>query len=70
MLVSNYAVGSTGGHADQDPIPPHKLPLAGPLQGVCNGPEECRAAVRHAITLLMGVPGRNIGAFLPMSCPQ
>jgi len=37
MLVSNYAVGSTGGHADQDPIPPHRLPLAGPLQACATG---------------------------------
>jgi imidazolonepropionase-like amidohydrolase len=49
MLVSNYAIGSTGGHADQDPIPPQKLAPAGPLQGVCNGPDECRAAVRYQI---------------------
>jgi len=60
MLVSNYAVGSTGGHADQDPIPPQKLPLAGPLQGVCNGPEECRAAVRYQIKY-----GANVIKFMP-----
>jgi imidazolonepropionase-like amidohydrolase len=60
MLVSNYAVGSTGGHADQDPIPPHKQPLAGPLQGVCNGPEECRAAVRYQIKY-----GANVIKFMP-----
>lgn len=60
MLVSNYAVGSTGGHADQDPIPPQKLPLAGPLQGVCNGPDECRAAVRYQIKY-----GANVIKFMP-----
>jgi imidazolonepropionase-like amidohydrolase len=60
MQVSNYAVGSTGGHADQDPIPPHRLPLAGPLQGVCNGPEECRAAVRYQIKY-----GANVIKFMP-----
>jgi imidazolonepropionase-like amidohydrolase len=60
MLVSNYAVGSTGGHADQDPIPPHRLPLAGPLQGVCNGPEECRAAVRYQIKY-----GASVIKFMP-----
>src|SRR5207237_7111981 len=60
MLVSNYAVGSTGGHADQDPIPPNKQPLATPLQGVCNGPEECRAAVRYQIKY-----GANVIKFMP-----
>jgi imidazolonepropionase-like amidohydrolase len=60
MLVSNYPVGSTGGHADQDPVPPQRLPLAGPLQGVCNGPEECRAAVRYQIKY-----GANVIKFMP-----
>jgi imidazolonepropionase-like amidohydrolase len=60
MLVSNYAVGSTGGHADQDPIPPQRLAPAGPLQGVCNGPEECRAAVRYQIKY-----GANVIKFMP-----
>jgi imidazolonepropionase-like amidohydrolase len=51
MLVSNYAIGSTGGHADQDPVP---------LQGVCNGPEECRAAVRYQIKY-----GADVIKFMP-----
>jgi imidazolonepropionase-like amidohydrolase len=49
MLVSNYAIGSTGGHADQDPVPPQRIAVAGVIQGVCNGAEECRAAVRYQI---------------------
>jgi imidazolonepropionase-like amidohydrolase len=49
MIVSNYAIGSTGGHADQDPAPPQKLAVATPIQGVCNGADECRAAVRYQI---------------------
>ncbi|WP_449406336.1 amidohydrolase family protein [Massilia phosphatilytica] len=56
MLVSNYAIGSTGGHADQDPIPPQKLAPAGPLQGVCNGPDECRAAVRYRCWIIQLTP--------------
>jgi imidazolonepropionase-like amidohydrolase len=60
MLVSNYPVGSTGGHADQDPVPPQRLPLAGPLKGVCNGPDECRAAVRYQIKY-----GANVIKFMP-----
>jgi imidazolonepropionase-like amidohydrolase len=60
MLVSNYAVGATGGHADQDPLPPQRVAVAGPLQGVCNGPEECRAAVRYQIKF-----GANVIKFMP-----
>jgi imidazolonepropionase-like amidohydrolase len=60
MLVSNYPVGSTGGHADQDPVPPDRLPLAGPLKGVCNGADECRAAVRYQIKF-----GANVIKFMP-----
>src|SRR5882757_3641177 len=60
MLVSNYAVGSTGGHADQDPVPPQKIAVATPMQGVCNGPEECREAVRYQIKY-----GANVIKFMP-----
>jgi imidazolonepropionase-like amidohydrolase len=49
MLVVNYAIGSTGGHADQDPVPPQRIAVAGPILGVCNGPEQCREAVRYQI---------------------
>src|SRR4051795_9882534 len=44
MLIANYAISSTGGHADQAPFPPDRVKPAGTLQGVCNGPEECREA--------------------------
>jgi imidazolonepropionase-like amidohydrolase len=60
MLVSNYAIGSTGGHADQDPYPPQLVTPAGPVQGVCNGPEECRAAVRYQIKY-----GADVIKFMP-----
>jgi imidazolonepropionase-like amidohydrolase len=49
MLIANYGIGATGGHADQDPIPPELVSSAGTLQGVCNGVDECRAAVRYQI---------------------
>ncbi len=49
MLVANNAIGATGGHADRDPVPPQRIAVAGPILGVCNGPEECRAAVRYQI---------------------
>jgi imidazolonepropionase-like amidohydrolase len=60
MLVANYAIGSTGGHADQDPYPPQRIAVAGPILGVCNGPEECRAAVRYQIKY-----GADVIKFMP-----
>jgi imidazolonepropionase-like amidohydrolase len=60
MLVSNYAIGSTGGHADQDPVPPQRIAVAGPILGVCNGPDECRAAVRYQIKY-----GADLIKFMP-----
>jgi imidazolonepropionase-like amidohydrolase len=49
VLASNYPIGSTGGHADSDPFPPQLIAPRGPIKGICNGPEECRAAVRYQI---------------------
>ena len=60
MLVANFAIGATGGHADQDPVPPQRIAPLGPLQGVCNGPDECRAAVRYQIKY-----GADVIKFMP-----
>lgn len=60
MLVSNYAIGATGGHADQAPFPPQLVTPAGPIQGVCNGPDECRAAVRYQMKY-----GADVIKFMP-----
>jgi imidazolonepropionase-like amidohydrolase len=60
MLVANYAIGSTGGHADQDPVPPQRIAVAGPILGVCNGPDECREAVRYQIKY-----GADVIKFMP-----
>jgi imidazolonepropionase-like amidohydrolase len=60
MLVANSAIGSTGGHADQDPYPPQRIAVAGPIKGVCNGPDECRAAVRYQIKY-----GADVIKFMP-----
>ncbi|MGB0134524.1 amidohydrolase family protein [Dokdonella sp.] len=46
MLVAGNSLGSTGGHCDASPFPPDRIALSGPLQGVCNGADECRQAVR------------------------
>src|SRR5215469_17528920 len=60
MLVSNYAIGATGGHADQDPYPPGRIAPAGPIKGVCNGPESCREAVRYQLKF-----GADVIKFMP-----
>ena len=60
MLVSNYAIGSTGGHADQAPYPPERVAPAGPITGVCNGPDECREAVRYQLKF-----GADVIKFMP-----
>ncbi len=60
MLVCNYPIGSTGGHADQAPFPPQLVLPAGPIQGVCNGADECRAAVRYQIKY-----GADVIKFMP-----
>jgi imidazolonepropionase-like amidohydrolase len=60
MLVSNYAVGATGGHADQDPYPPERIAPAGTVKGVCNGPEDCREAVRYQLKF-----GADVIKFMP-----
>jgi imidazolonepropionase-like amidohydrolase len=60
MLVANNAIGASGGHADQDPVPPQRIALAGPMQGVCNGADQCRAAVRYQIKY-----GADVIKFMP-----
>ncbi|HEV2331676.1 MAG TPA: amidohydrolase family protein [Gammaproteobacteria bacterium] len=60
MIFSNYAIGSTGGHADGQDLPPNVAPPYGPVQGVCNGPEECRAAVRYQMKY-----GATVIKFMP-----
>jgi imidazolonepropionase-like amidohydrolase len=60
MLVANYGIGSTAGHADQAPFPPQLVTPAGTIQGVCNGADECREAVRYQIKW-----GADVIKFMP-----
>lgn len=60
MVIANHGIGSTAGHADQAPYPPDVVHPAGPVQGVCNGPAECRAAVRYQIKY-----GADVIKFMP-----
>jgi len=47
IFAAGHAIGSTGGHCDSPPIAPERMKPAGTLEGVCNGPEQCRLAVRE-----------------------
>jgi imidazolonepropionase-like amidohydrolase len=47
MMTAAHSIGSTGGHCDAAPFPPELIKPSTPIEGVCNGPEECRAAVRY-----------------------
>src|SRR2546423_12899493 len=50
MLTAVHAIGATAGHGDSDPIPPARgFSQSGPIDGVCNGPAEGRAALRYQI---------------------
>ena len=49
MLIANHGIGSTGGHADNAPFPPDRIKPSGTIEGICNGPEQCREAVRFQI---------------------
>jgi imidazolonepropionase-like amidohydrolase len=60
MLIANHPISSTGGHADQAPYPPELVTPAGPVQGICNGADECRAAVRYQIKY-----GADLIKFMP-----
>ena len=48
MESAGHAIGITGGHCDENGFRPGLVQL-GPMDGVANGPEEIRAAVRYQI---------------------
>ncbi len=50
MLVAIHPISATGGHGDSDAIPPTVgIAQRGPIDGICNGADACRAAVRYQI---------------------
>jgi imidazolonepropionase-like amidohydrolase len=48
MQTAGHALGITGGHCDDNGFKPGVVQL-GPMDGIANGPEEIRAAVRYQI---------------------
>ena len=55
MIAAAHAVGSRGGHADLDPYPPETVPPLGVREGICDGAEACRSAVRWQVKYGAGV---------------
>jgi imidazolonepropionase-like amidohydrolase len=49
MLIAVHAISATGGSCDQWPFPPDRIPPRSPVDGTCNGPDQCREAVRYQI---------------------
>ena len=49
ILTAVHSIGSTGGHCDQGPFPPDRMEPLGVIDGVCNGADDCRAAVRYQL---------------------
>lgn len=47
IVAAAHAIGSTAGHCDNSPFPPDLIAPSGVIDGVCNGADECRAAVRY-----------------------
>jgi imidazolonepropionase-like amidohydrolase len=47
IVAAAHAIGSTAGHCDNSPFPPEVVAPSGVIDGVCNGADECRAAVRY-----------------------
>jgi len=47
IIAAGHAIGSTGGHCDSPPVQADRMKPSGTLEGVCNGPEQCRLAVRE-----------------------
>ncbi len=60
MLVAVHAIGATGGHADGSAEPAERIKPSGPIEGICNGADECRAAVRYQIKY-----GADVIKFMP-----
>jgi imidazolonepropionase-like amidohydrolase len=60
MIISVHAIGSRGGHADNDAFPPDRVPPATVREGICNGADQCREAVRWQLKY-----GANVIKFMP-----
>ena len=75
MIVAAHAIGSPGGHCDQNAFPPEKVAPLDPIHGVCSGPESCREAVRDqmkwgASVIKICASGGVLSEADPLKVPQ
>lgn len=49
ILAAVHLIGSTGGHCDGAPLPPDRVKRKGLIEGICNGADQCREAVRNQL---------------------
>lgn len=47
ILAAGNAITATGGSCDEPPFPPQRVAPLTPKEGVCNGADQCREAVRN-----------------------
>lgn len=74
MLTASHAISATGGSCDQPPFPPTRIAPKEPIEGVCNGPEECREAVRNQMKwgadLIKVCVSGGVLSYDPVDVPQ
>jgi imidazolonepropionase-like amidohydrolase len=75
MLIAVHGIGSPGGHFDGYAFPPDRVKPLGPIEGICSGPEECRAAARYqmkwgADLIKIAASGGVLSESDPVDVPQ
>jgi imidazolonepropionase-like amidohydrolase len=75
MLIAVHNIGSTGGHVDDLSFPPDRIPPGGPIDGICNGADQCREAVRYqmkwgANVIKISASGGVMSEADPVDVPQ
>jgi imidazolonepropionase-like amidohydrolase len=74
MLVSANPITATGGSCDQPPFPAERVALKTPAEGVCNGADSCRQAVRSQIKwgadLIKVCASGGVLSYDPVDVPQ
>ncbi len=74
VLAAAHSISATGGSCDQPPFPPDRVAPKQSLEGVCNGPEQCREAVRNQMKwgadLIKVCVSGGVLSYDPVDVPQ
>lgn len=74
MLISANPITAIGGSCDAPPYPEERVEPKGPHEGVCSGPDQCRAAVREQIrygaTVIKICVSGGVLSYDPVDVPQ